>query len=79
MPQARGWQAEKEGHGILHGKTRKGVMTKTLDIIAETLRDQKHLFRKTDHLPKKPQKHRYERRKIKSYLQLGELLTEEPA
>ena len=79
MLQAKGRQAEKEGSGILHAKTRKGLMTKSLDMIAETLRNPKHPFRKTDHLPKKPQKHRYERRKIKSYLHLGELLTEEPA
>ena len=79
MPPDEIQQAEKEGRGILHAKTSKGVMTKSLDMIAETLRDQKHPFRKTDHLPKKPQKHRYERRKIKSYLHMGELLTEEPA
>ena len=52
-------------------------MTKTLDAISEAVRNPKHPFRKTDHLPKKPQKHRYERRKIKSYLHLGELLTQE--
>lgn len=79
MPQAKGRQAEKKGRGILHAQKHKGVMTKSLDMIAETLRNPKHPFRKTDHLPKKQQKHRYERRKIKSYLHLGELLTEEPA
>ena len=52
-------------------------MTKTLDVISETVKNPKHSFRKTDHLPKKPLKNRYERRKIKSYLQLGELFVEE--
>ena len=37
-------------------------MTKTIENITEAVRDPKHLFRKADHQPKKPQKHRYERR-----------------
>ena len=53
------------------------LMTKTFDAIVEALRDGKHPFRKADDQPKKAQKHRYERRKIKEYLHLGEGLTEE--
>jgi hypothetical protein len=73
-------EGQQGGLGILHTKdnARKLPMTKTLDVISETVRNPKHPFRKTDHLPKKPLKNRYERRKIKSYLQLGELLVEEP-
>jgi hypothetical protein len=51
-------------------------MTKTLDVITETVRNSKHPFN-TDSRPKKAQKHRYERRKIKEYLHLGEWTPEE--
>ena len=47
-------------------------MTKTLELITEAIRSTKHPFRKTDSRPKKAQKNRYERRKIKEYLQLGD-------
>ena len=52
-------------------------MTKTLDMITEAIRNSKHPFHNTDSRPKKAQKHRYERRKIKEYLQLGDWLPEE--
>ena len=52
-------------------------MTKTLDVITEAIRSGKHPFPKVDNRPKKAQKHRYERRKIKEYLHLGENLIEE--
>lgn len=47
-------------------------MTKSLEVISETVNNPKHPFRKVDNQPKKPLKHRYERRKIKEYLQLGD-------
>jgi hypothetical protein len=47
-------------------------MTKTLEVINEAIHNPKHLFRKVENQPKKPLKHRYERRKIRGYLQLGE-------
>lgn len=47
-------------------------MTKSLEVISETISDPKHPFRKVDNQPKKPLKHRYERRKIKEYLHLGD-------
>ena len=53
------------------------VMTKTLDVISEAVRNNKPL--NTDSRPKKAQKHRYERRKVKEYLHLGDWVTEEPA
>lgn len=46
-------------------------MTKTLDLIAETIRDPKHPFRQVENRPHKPQKHRYERRKIREIIRLG--------
>jgi hypothetical protein len=47
-------------------------MIKTLEVITEAIRDPNHPFRKADNQPKKPQKHRYERRKIKEYLHLAD-------
>ena len=52
-------------------------MTKTLDVIDEAVRNPKHPFRKVDNQPKKALKHRYERRKIKEYLNMTDWLTEE--
>jgi hypothetical protein len=52
-------------------------MTKSLEIISEAIRNPKHPFRKVDNQPKKPLKHRYERRKIREYLHLGEVVTGE--
>jgi hypothetical protein len=52
-------------------------MTKTFEVISEAIRNPKHPFRKADNRPKKPMKHRYERRKIREYLHLGEWQTEE--
>ncbi len=54
-------------------------MTKTLDVITEAIRSSKHPFRKADSQPKKAHKHRYERRKIKEYLHLGDWASEEAA
>lgn len=48
------------------------AMTKSLEVISEAIRNPKHAFRKVDNQPKKPLKHRYERRKIRTYLHLGE-------
>jgi hypothetical protein len=47
-------------------------MTKTLDLIDEAIRNNKHPFRQTDNRPAKPQKSRYERRKVKGYIRLGD-------
>ncbi len=47
-------------------------MTKSLEVISEAVSNPKHPFRKVDNQPKKPQKNRYERRKIKEYLHLGD-------
>jgi hypothetical protein len=57
----------------------KRAMMKTLEVIDEAVRNPKHPFRKADNQPKKAQKSRYERRKIKEYLHLGDWLTEETA
>lgn len=52
-------------------------MSKTLEVINETIRDPNHPFPKLDHQPKKPRKNRYERRKIKEILHLFDWQTEE--
>ena len=50
-------------------------MTKTIEVISEAVSNPKHPFRKADNRPKKPLKHRYERRKIREYLHLGDWAT----
>jgi len=55
---------------------RIGAMIKTLDLITDVIRNTKHPFRQVDDRPDKPKKHRYERRKIKEYLRLGDWVTE---
>ena len=51
-------------------------MTKTLDLITETIRNPKHPFHQVDSRPKKPQKNRYERRKVREFLRLGDWVPE---
>jgi hypothetical protein len=76
-----GWPDQGRAIGIAHAwlNLNKGPlgMTKSLEAISETIRNPKHPFRKIDNQPKKPLKHRYERRKIKEYLHLGEWVTSE--
>ena len=49
-------------------------MTKSLNWIQETVRNTntKHPFRQSDGRPAKAQKNRYERRKIREFLRLGD-------
>ena len=47
-------------------------MIKTLDLISETVRNPKNTFRKLADRPRKAEKHRYERRKVKEFLKLGD-------
>ena len=47
-------------------------MAKSLDVISDLIRTAKNPFRQTADRPDKPHKHRYERRKIKQYIQLGD-------
>jgi len=51
-------------------------MTKSIESMTEIVRNPKHPFRKADDLPAKPQKHRYERRKIRSFLRVGTWIEE---
>jgi hypothetical protein len=47
-------------------------MIKTLDLITDAVSNPKNAFRKISDRPKKAEKHRYERRKVKEYLKLGD-------
>jgi len=49
----------------------------TLQFMSEAIKDPKHPFRKTDSQPRKSQKNRYERRKVKEFLHLGDWTQEE--
>ncbi len=55
------------------------AMTKTLEVINEVIHNPKHPFRKVENQPKKPQKHRYERRKVRGYLQPDQWVSGQPA
>jgi hypothetical protein len=61
-------------HCLRYQESRKGQanMTKTLDVITEAIRSTKHPFRRVEVIPDKPHKNRYERRKIKEYIRLGD-------
>ena len=47
-------------------------MSKTIEAMSEIIRNPKPTFRKAGQQPQKAQKHRYERRKVKSFLKLGD-------
>ena len=51
-------------------------MAKTIDLITETIKSSKHPFRQVDDRPHKPQKSRYERRKVREYIKLGDWVAE---
>ena len=75
----QGWPYQGKVAGMLHAwlNLNKGnqAMTKSLEVISETVRNPKHPFRKIDNQPKKPLKHRYERRKVREYLHLADWLS----
>jgi hypothetical protein len=54
-------------------------MTKTFNLIQDTIRNSKHPFRQLDSRPAKAQKNRYERRKIREVLRLGDWVGEAQA
>ena len=52
------------------------LMTKSLETITEAIRNSKHPFPQVADRPDKPHKNRYERRKVKQYIHLGDWGTE---
>ncbi|HXT41754.1 MAG TPA: hypothetical protein VN887_17235 [Candidatus Angelobacter sp.] len=70
---------EGRGAGIVFARSsfekdeqRIQTMTKTLEVLSDVIRNNKHPFRQVDDRPDKSKKHRYERRKIKECLKLGD-------
>ncbi len=47
-------------------------MSKSLEAITEAIQDPKHPFHQVDDRPDKAHKNRYERRKVKEYIKLGD-------
>jgi hypothetical protein len=47
-------------------------MTKSIDAMSEAIRNPKYPFRQVDAQPDKAHKHRYERRKVKEIMRLGD-------
>lgn len=47
-------------------------MTKTMNLIQEIIHNTKHPFPQSDSRPAKARKNRYERRKIREFLHLGD-------
>ena len=52
-------------------------MTKTPEVMTEVIRNPKHTFRKAEDRPNKPQRHRYERRKVREFMRLSSWTSEE--
>lgn len=81
MPIKHRWPFQGKADSIFdsghHRNIHTQTMTKSLEVISEAVRNPKHPFRKVDNQPKKPRKHRYERRKIKEYLHLGDWMATE--
>ena len=76
----KGFPGAKLAWITLHREVeRDTAMMKTLEVIGEAVRNPKHPFRKTEHHPKKALKNRYERRKIKEFLNMADWLSEEMA
>jgi hypothetical protein len=64
---------------VLKPRKEHVAMSKTLDAITEIIRNPKPPFRKADDRPEKAQKHRYERRKIKEIIKLGDWVEQSSA
>lgn len=54
------------------GETPRNAMSKSIEVSSEAVRNPKHPFRQVDDRPTKPAKHRYERRKVKEILRVGD-------
>lgn len=51
------------------------MTTKPLDHIDEVIRNPKHPFRQVADRPDKPHKNRYERRKVREFIRVGEWMS----
>jgi hypothetical protein len=81
----RSWAARPPGSvGTLPAdkqveKGKHAMIKSTFQFMNEAIKNPKHPFRKTDSQPRKAQKNRYERRKVKEFLHLGDWSQEEMA
>jgi len=75
----KSWRLCCGWHHLRYSYGERKIMMKTLEIIGEAVRNSKYPFRKTEHQPKKARKHRYERRKIKEFLNMPDWLSDEMA
>jgi hypothetical protein len=57
---------------MVYGNERNESMIKTIKLITEAIRNDKHPFPQVDNQPVKAKKNRYERRKIREFLRLGD-------
>jgi hypothetical protein len=55
---------------------RKISMAKSLEMIVDVIRNTKHPFRQLSDRPDKPHKSRYERRKVKQFIHVGDWMAE---
>jgi hypothetical protein len=66
--------------GILHASSSQRKehwnMAKSLEMIVDVIRNTKHPFRQVSDRPDKPHKSRYERRKVKQFIHLGDWIAE---
>lgn len=63
---------QRDRHAAAWAEPQSSPMPKTNEIITDVIRNAKIPFRQVDDRPDKPRKHRYERRKIKEYIKLGD-------
>lgn len=54
-------------------------MSKSMDVVSEIVRNTKHPFRQVADRPDKPHKSRYERRKVKQFIQTGDWTSADPS
>jgi len=47
-------------------------MSKSIDVLAEVIRNPKRTLRQVEARPNKPTKHRYERRRVREFLKLSD-------
>jgi hypothetical protein len=59
------------------GDKKPRLMRKTTDLFTEVVRNARFPLRNVEDRPLKPLKHRYERRKVREYLRIGDWVTAE--
>ena len=73
---SRSWHSLGFGKARTNKPERKYVLMKTADMMVELVRTHKNAFRPADQRITKANQSRYERRKIRAFLRLGDWLAE---